>query len=795
MPQLDLSEIGLSGLSRMGGTVYEEFLPQLQGPKAIKVYREMSTNDPVVGAILFAVDMLLRQVSWRVEPASPETPDQEAAEFLQSCLGDMSATWEDTVSEILSMLVYGFSYHEIVYKRRLGDQRDPTKRSRYTDGRIGWRKLAGRSQDTLYQWEFDEHGGIQAMVQQAPPDYSLRRIPIEKGLLFRTRAHKGSPEGYSVLRNAYRPWWMKKRIEEIEAIGIERDLAGLPIAWVPPELLGPNATAEQKATLDAIKKIVRNVRRDEQEGIVFPLAYRDGEKAFDFGLLSTGGRRQFDTDSVIARYDQRIAMTVLCDFILLGHEKVGSFALAQPLGSKVLTPTGWTTMGEIKKGDEVICPLGYRSVVLDTFEHGVRDVYRISFADGRSVLASSDHKWVVTSKEWLEKGLPGKFHRPPAQALPEPSLIDGYGILTTSEIMNRMSGKRGTRKFHVPRCAPIRFGEQLPLPIDPYVLGVILGDGYIRDNAGPTFAATDEEIRREVERRLPEGHHLSDAGGNSSVPQYRISGPGSGQNQVLNGLRALGLIGARSQTKFIPPMYLTASIEDRLWLLRGLMDTDGYADGQIIFATNSEGLRDGVAYLARSLGGCASMSTKFTVGYLSPITKQWVGKPSVGYHVIIRMPEDLNPFFLTRKASRVRPSQKRLDRQTSIVSIEHIGQEEVRCIAVSSPSGMYVTDDFVPTHNSTSKTTLFSTACSAWLDSIAAVLNRHAVPRLFALNGLDTEKLPRLVPGEVDAPDLKELGEFVKSLAGTGMELFPDDKLENYLRQAAKLPLKEVEAV
>lgn len=325
----DLAELGSTGLNQQGGQIFEEFLPQLQGLRSIRIFKEMAANDPVVGAILFAVDMLIRQVSWRVEPASAETKDQEAAEFLESVIGDMSSTWQDTLSEIVSMLVFGWSFHEIVYKRRQGDSRDPTRRSRFNDGRIGWRKLPIRSQDTLYQWEFDEGGGVQAMIQQGPSDFRLARIPIKKGLLFRTTSQKNNPEGRSVLRNAYRPWYFKKRIEEIEGIGIERDLAGLPVAWVPAQLLSPNATPEDQAVLNAIKQIVINVRRDEQEGVVFPLVYDDkGHKLYDFTLLSTGGRRQFDTDKIVARYDQRIAMTILADFILLGHEKVGSFALS-----------------------------------------------------------------------------------------------------------------------------------------------------------------------------------------------------------------------------------------------------------------------------------------------------------------------------------------------------------------------------------------------------------------------------------------------------------------------------------
>ena len=134
-----------------------------------------------------------------------------------------------------------------------------------------------------------------------------------------------------MLRNAYRPWFFKKRIEEIEGIGIERDLAGLPTALVPPKLLSPSATGEQRALLSQIELILRNVRRDEKEGLIFPLARdENGALTYEFKLLSTGGRRQFDTGKIVDRYDRRIAQTLLADFILLGQEgRTGSFALAE----------------------------------------------------------------------------------------------------------------------------------------------------------------------------------------------------------------------------------------------------------------------------------------------------------------------------------------------------------------------------------------------------------------------------------------------------------------------------------
>lgn len=323
------SVLGSSGLERYDGLIYEEFLPQLQHENGIRIYKEMQDNDNIVGATLFAIDNLIRQTNWRFEPFSEEQADIEAAEFMDEVIQDMSMSWQDTISSILSFLPFGWSYHEIVYKRRLGDNKDPSKKSRFNDGKIGIRKIAVRSQDSLDKWEFDEDGGIKGLWQIPPPAFNSIFIPIEKALLFRTTTNKNNPEGKSILRNAYRSWYFKKNIENIEAIGLERDLAGLPIAFVPPEILNPNASTQEKNILSAIKDIVQNVRNDEQAGIVFPQVFDDnGNKLYDFQLLSSGGRRQFDTNSIINRYDQRIAMTVLADFVLLGSQQVGSFALS-----------------------------------------------------------------------------------------------------------------------------------------------------------------------------------------------------------------------------------------------------------------------------------------------------------------------------------------------------------------------------------------------------------------------------------------------------------------------------------
>lgn len=315
-------EIGRIGQKRYGGTFYEEFLRELRGKKGIETYREMAENDDTIGAILFAVEMLIRQASWNVEPGGDTPKDKEAAEFVEQCMHDMQDTWTDTISEILSFLTYGWSFHEIVYKRRMGKTKDQKTRSKYNDGLIGWRKLPIRAQETLYQWEYDDEDNLIAMTQLPPPNYGLITIPMDKAMLFRTKSRKGNPEGRSILRNAYRSWYFKRRIQEYEGIGIERDLAGLPVFTAPEDIaIWDEDDPDMVKLRTGMEAMVQKIRVDELAGIVKP-------HGFEFELLNSGGSKQFDTNAIIQRYDTGMAMTVLADFIFLGHQQVGSFALS-----------------------------------------------------------------------------------------------------------------------------------------------------------------------------------------------------------------------------------------------------------------------------------------------------------------------------------------------------------------------------------------------------------------------------------------------------------------------------------
>lgn len=313
--KVNLKELGVYGYRHDSSRVFDELLPELSGNRAFLIYRQMRENDAVVSAVFLAIEQILRSVEWTVIPDG----SQEEADFVSSVMDDMSHTWSDFIAHVTTYLQYGFAVFEIVYKLRLGGtEEDPAeRRSRYNDGKVGWRKLALRHQQTIQEWILDESGGVHGVIQWDPNTGRRIQIPITKLLHFVTRP--GSPVGFSLLRGAYRPWKFKKFIEEIEGIGVERDLAGLPYIQCPEnvDIFDP----ENEQLYAALTELLRNVRLDKYHGIILPSGY-------EFKLIASSGTKQFDTNRIINRYDQRIALSVLAQFVLLGVERVGSYALA-----------------------------------------------------------------------------------------------------------------------------------------------------------------------------------------------------------------------------------------------------------------------------------------------------------------------------------------------------------------------------------------------------------------------------------------------------------------------------------
>jgi hypothetical protein len=320
-PLKPTAELGISTKHRLGRNLYDDFLPQLRGQKAAKVYREMSDNDATVGGVLFAIENLLRELTWTAIP-SDETDDEAVAQadFVNECLADMTHAWGDHISAALTMLPFGYAPFEIVYRRR-----DERSGSKFDDARWGWRKFAYRPQDTISDIQTDRAGGYEGIWQAVSDD--LVFIPIEKLVVYRTTMSRG-PEGRSILRNAYVPWFRKKRAEELLLIGMERDLAGLPVAEIPADDI-LNGTA----TYEMWKRVVQRTKRDEQDGLVLPLEYDEaGNKLFEFTLMSAGGGRDRlgGVLAVTRSWANDIAGSMLADWAGLGRDAVGSRALATP---------------------------------------------------------------------------------------------------------------------------------------------------------------------------------------------------------------------------------------------------------------------------------------------------------------------------------------------------------------------------------------------------------------------------------------------------------------------------------
>jgi hypothetical protein len=328
--KLDFRTLGASGLRQQGGFVYEGTREVLRGKRAIQTYGIMAEQDPSAATMRFMIDNIVRGVGWFVREFSDDAEGIENKQFLESCLDDMDESFDDTISSNLSMTTYGFAPHEICYKVRAGDADEPWRASKFNDGKVGWKSLALRSQDTLLRWEFDETGTLQGMWQQAPPLNQAVFIPIDKLLLFRTSNLKQNPEGESMFRRAYDPWLKKRKLEAIEGIAIERDLCGLPVVQAPPQILSDHGTPDQLKLRASLRKMITEIRTDQSMGLMFPLAYdKEGREMFKFSLMNSGGARSIDVSKVIERYDTQIFRTSLTDFLTLGQgsNSGGSWAM------------------------------------------------------------------------------------------------------------------------------------------------------------------------------------------------------------------------------------------------------------------------------------------------------------------------------------------------------------------------------------------------------------------------------------------------------------------------------------
>jgi len=333
------SILGVAGdNTRTGQIRADEFIPELRGKNAIRKYREMRDNDSTIGAVMYAAEQVLRDVKLKVEPANDTEEAKREADFVESIFDDMDHSLDDHIAESLSSLSYGFAWFEVVYKRRVGPtQRSPKKNSKYTDGRLGVRKIACRAPWTVSRFDVeDKSGDVLGIYQDVGYGSGKHYIPTTKSLYYRTTVLNGDPSGRSILRNAYSSYVYLNNLQSIEAIAVERELAGIPIARIPSEYLSSDASAAQSGFVGNLQQILRDVKFNEQGYIITPsdtYPDKDGSptniRLVDIELMSSNGNRNVDIDPIVRRYQHDIARSVLSEFLMLGGGNNGSYALSK----------------------------------------------------------------------------------------------------------------------------------------------------------------------------------------------------------------------------------------------------------------------------------------------------------------------------------------------------------------------------------------------------------------------------------------------------------------------------------
>lgn len=375
--------------------------------------------------------------------------------------------------------------------------------------------------------------------------------------------------------------------------------------------------------------------------------------------------------------EQRLYFDLLMDPSVELVTAIGSAGSgkAQPLDSLVLTASGYKLMGDIKVGDMVSCPIsGKENIVIGVYPQGMKDVYKITFSDGSEAESCDEHLWnVKTTKDGNEKP---------------------YYTVSLNEIRN------SNYNFKVPVTSPIYFSKIEEPAIDPYVLGCLLGDGTLCTSS-VYFSNTEEHIVQKLSSYFEENDLIF-----KKIPgdncDYRISSynpnkPGD-KNWLLMELGYLGLRGTKSDTKFIPDQYKMSSVENRIELLRGLFDTDAYVNkdkGRIEYSTASKKLADDVEFIVNSLGGVCSRRIKKT-GYKDEEGNFIQCKDSIT--LTINISNEFKLVSLERKLNNLIETTKYFPCK-QIEKIEFSRRTECQCIKVDSQEELYITNNFIVTHN------------------------------------------------------------------------------------------------
>lgn len=359
-------------------------------------------------------------------------------------------------------------------------------------------------------------------------------------------------------------------------------------------------------------------------------------------------------------------------YILAARPSLGK---AQPISEPILTASGFVPMGSLSVGDSVIGSSGLPTRITHVFPQGRLPIFRVTMSDGGSTLCCAEHLWFTQSRNERRRGSSGS-------------------VKTTSEIAATLERDNGSPNHALPVARPVVFDPR-PYPrLAPYAMGLLLGDGSFRGSC-IRFCKPESDLHQKLEIYLPVGDAITIC--DEAEVRIRRKRRDNGLSATRQILRDYGLDGLGSREKFIPDDYLYAAPDLRLALLRGLLDTDGYVTSgghSVEYTTSSPRLAEGVAFLARSLGGVVSCRVREPAYTYRGESR--IGSPSS--RMVIRLPEGMCPVGSEKHLARWRGTSGRNHR--SVIAVEPVGEEECRCIRVEAEDHLYVTRDFIVTHNS-----------------------------------------------------------------------------------------------
>jgi hypothetical protein len=779
-----LGETGVSGLLRTRGVgyVYEEWLAALSTHRAKQVYREMRDNDAVIGAMFFALEMILRKAEWRIEPAKGKKGD-DYAEFLKQCMEDMAHSWEDFVAECVSMFAFGFALFETVYKRRQGA--NGRKASKYDDGLIGWRKLAPRAQESILYWIWDDEGGLQGAVQLAAPDYKTVPIPIERLLLFRTTSLKNNPEGRSVLRNCYRCF--DDQTEILTQAGWRRgvDLEG----------------TESVAVLSPDGKL------QYEHPSAFPRYEYEGDLLhFESKYLNQAVTPNHELWA--CRYGTKDYQRILAEDVSLRMQVKRDAAWDGVERQTFVIPSV-----EQRSGDR--CG-GSHARMLPPIEIPMENWLRFlgiwlaeggCSLEGRNACISIHQKLGEKADKiysWLQR-LPFHVYKH----------LDGDDRvafeITNKQLWNVVSPMGKTLFKSIPQYVK----ELSPRQIRTFLSAFHLGDGgggtvwRGRTLSKVYFTASDQLADDLCELILKAG--MAPTKRRISIPEWKPEGwvprTETSSAEYQPGVRAHE-VWAVSEGKHkdcrIKRIYRD-HYKGTVWCVStqsGLVYVR--RKGKCQWSGNSWFFKrrieevEGIG-IERDLCGIpvlyASAETIATLGGGNPDlgmqrAKQLVTNIRIDDQAGIILPlsydENKNPMVKLELLHSGGPKQTKAGE-----SIKRYNEDILNTMLTGFIQFGQTPRGTRSMHMSA--TQIFSLAISAFMDSVAAVINRIAVPRLLALNSMDLEYAPKLQAGEIGVRDLQELGQYIGALSQSGLTFF-DKPTSDYLRKTGGLPATPEEA-